>query len=116
MEFLEKKDMLLGTRADRAAEPRVDPGEGESAEEEEESTGESSDKEGLKAKLTKARDEVKRLEKELTVKKGPSKEAKSKGKREGVKKKKKKPSPEAKRKKKKKKKKKKKEKGKASPS
>lgn len=101
--------MLAGIKVERAALPWADPGEGD-LDEEEESTGESSVKKGLKAKLTKARNEVKRLEKELSGKKTTSKGAKAKGKLGGAKKKKKKrSSPEAKRKKKKKK-------GKASPS
>ena len=54
------------------------------------STDESSGKKGLKAKLMKARDAVKRLKEELTEKKAPAKGSKARDKKGAVKKKKKK--------------------------
>ena len=95
VEFLKKKDMEPRPKEAKAALPWVDPGV-EASEDEEEDPG----KEGLKAKLLKARDEVKKLERELTGKKVSTKAAGSKDKKEKVKKK--KPTPEGKEKKKRK--------------
>ena len=104
LEFLKKKDMEPRPKEAKAALPWVDPGVEASEDEEEDSTVESPGKEGLKAKLLKARDEVKKLERELTGKKVSTKAAGSKDKKEKVKKKKKKkqPTPEGKEKKKRK--------------
>ena len=100
LEFLKKKDMEPRPKEAKAALPWVDPGVEASEDEEEDSTVESPGKEGLKAKLLKARDEVKKLERELTGKKVSTKAAGSKDKKEKVKKK--KPTPEGKEKKKRK--------------
>ena len=89
MEFLKKKGMEPKEKDPKAALPWVDPGEEDSEEEEEGFSGEAPVKEGLKAKLVKARDEVKRLERELSGKKEVTKGTSSKEKKEKAKRKKK---------------------------
>ena len=104
MDFLKKKGMEPKAEEAKGALPWVDPGEEASEEEEEESSG-SREKEGLKSKLLKARDMVKRLERELSGKKKASKSGGIKAKKEKVKRKKKvEPDAEVKKKRKKEKK------------
>ena len=88
MDFLSKKGMEPKSEEAKGALPWVDPG-GEGSEEEEDESSGSPAKEGLKSKLLKARDEVKRLERELSGKKAASKDVSKKLKKEKTKRKKK---------------------------